>query len=174
MKSTKFIVICGSFCAVMIAVQLVLSAVAGVELVTPIFFAFCFVLGLKYGVAVASVFSVLRCLFFGFSPNVIVLYLVYYNCFALVVGGIGKLFSHCYSIKSHVVATVLAPIITAVFTLLDDIITPIMLGFNLLSAKAYFLSSLPIITTQMLCSLITVAVLFAPLVKALKLAIRNK
>ena len=41
----------------------------------------------------ATCFSLLRCLLFGFYPNIIILYLIYYNLFALLFGTLGKKFS---------------------------------------------------------------------------------
>lgn len=76
-------------CALLLTVQYVLSFVPGVELVTALFLAFCMFFGWRCGVLTATAFSLLRCFLFGFYPNVIVLYLVYFNAFALFFGWLG-------------------------------------------------------------------------------------
>ena len=68
-SAVREIASCAVMTAFLLAVQLALSAVSGVELVTAIFLVFC--------------------LMFGFFPNVVVLYLVYYNLFALIFGFAG-------------------------------------------------------------------------------------
>ena len=54
--------------ALLIACQLALSAVQGVEVVTVLFLSFCYSFGVRRGLVVANCFSLLRCLLFGFSP----------------------------------------------------------------------------------------------------------
>ncbi len=78
------------FAALLIVVQLALSPLAGVELVTVLFLAYCTVFGIAMGCITATAFSLLRCLLFGVNPTVIVLYLIYYNAFALLFGFIGR------------------------------------------------------------------------------------
>ena len=73
-----------------LAVQCALSFVAGVELVTAFLLVFCYVFGAKYGMVTATAFSLLRNFIFGFAPDVIVLYLIYFNAFALLFGAMGK------------------------------------------------------------------------------------
>ncbi len=84
--SVKQITTCAVMTALLIVLQFVLSPVAGVELVTVFLLCFCTVYGAKTGCITATAFSLLRCLLFGFSPNVLILYLVYYNLFALLFG----------------------------------------------------------------------------------------
>ena len=79
MKSAKEIIIPAVFTAMLIGVQLVLSGVAGVELVTVLLLTFTYVFGLKQGFIVANAFSILRCALFGFFVNVVLLYLIYFN-----------------------------------------------------------------------------------------------
>ena len=76
-------------CAVLLVAQFVLSFVPGVELVTALLLAFCYLFGIRCGMLTATAFSLLRCFIFGFYPNVIVLYLVYFNAFALFFGWLG-------------------------------------------------------------------------------------
>ena len=64
--------------------------VSGVELVTVFLLAFCYVYGARCGCCVATAFSLLRCFLFGFYPDVILLYLIYYNAFALLFGTTGR------------------------------------------------------------------------------------
>lgn len=80
---------CAVMTALLIAVQYALGFVPGVELVTVFLLAFCYVFGAKYGVIVATAFSLLRCFVWGFYPNIIVLYLIYFNVFALLFGLLG-------------------------------------------------------------------------------------
>ena len=81
---------CAVMTALLIAVQLALGYISGVELVTVFLLCFCCTYGVRCGVLTATAFSLVRCLIWGFSPNVIVLYLVYYNAFAVLFGVIGK------------------------------------------------------------------------------------
>ena len=64
--STRFITSTALFTAILIAVQFALSGVAGVELVTVIFLAFCYCAGQRAGLTVGICFSLLRCFLFGF------------------------------------------------------------------------------------------------------------
>ena len=93
MKYTRFITITALYIALLLCVQLALSGVQGVELVTVFFLAFCFTVGAKAGVTVAIGFSLIRCFLFGFFPTVIVLYSVYYTGFALFFGFLGHKFN---------------------------------------------------------------------------------
>ena len=170
MKSAKEIIIPAVFTAMLIGVQLVLSGVAGVELVTVLLLTFTYVFGLKQGFIVANAFSILRCALFGFFVNVVLLYLIYFNLFVLVIGLIGKAFKRGYSLKIHIVLTAVAVVLTACFTLIDDIITPLMYSYSLYATKIYFTASLTIMIPQMVCALATVTLLFFPLYKTLTFA----
>ena len=88
------VAVCAVMTALLLAVQCALSFVAGVELVTAFLLVFCYVFGAKYGMVTATAFSLLRNFFFGFAPDVIVLYLIYFNAFALVFGAMGKRRGH--------------------------------------------------------------------------------
>ena len=167
MKSAKEIIIPAVFTAMLIGTQLVLSGVAGIEIVTVLLLSFTYVLGLKQGVIVANAFSLLRCLIFGFFVNVVFLYLVYYNLFVLVIGLLSRVLKKHYSIKIHALLTVVAVVLVACFTLLDDFITPLMYSYSAYATKLYFTASLTVMIPQMICALATVSVLFYPLYKAL-------
>ena len=84
------VAVCAVMTALLIAVQYALGFAAGVELVTVFLLTFCYVFGAAYGVLTATAFSLLRCFLWGFYPNVVVLYLIYYNAFALLFGMLGK------------------------------------------------------------------------------------
>lgn len=172
MRKTKQLTIIGLYTAILLGGQFALSSVSGIEIVTVSLLAFSFVFGVKSSILVATAFSVLRCVAFGFFPSVIILYLVYYNLFALCVGGIGNKLKRAYSLKNHIILTVVAVVLTVAFTLLDDVITPLYYGFDISSYSAYFLTSLPNMAVQSLCVLITSAVVFAPLYRVLNLAKR--
>ncbi len=88
--SVKKLTVCAATCALLIAVQFALSALSGVELVTVLFLCFCYTQGVAMGCMTATAFSILRCLIFGFSPNALILYLVYFNLFALLFGWLGR------------------------------------------------------------------------------------
>lgn len=64
----------------------------------------------------------------------------------------------------------IAAVCTAVFTLLDDIITPLIFGYSRLTALAYFYSSFTAMLPQVICTIITVCTLFAPLSAAIERA----
>ena len=88
-RSAKEIAYTGITVALLIGGQLAFSAISGVEIVTAVFALYCLVFGALRGVVVASAFSLVRCLVFGFFPQVILLYLIYYNSFAIIIGIIG-------------------------------------------------------------------------------------
>ena len=170
MRSTRFITITALYTALLIGVQFALSGIAGVELVTVFFLAFCFMIGVKAGVTVAVCFSTIRCFLFGFYPSVIILYLVYYIGFALFFGFLGNKFNRKTTLYTFLWIVILSTAFTAVFTLLDDVITPLFYGFGFNAAKAYFYSSLPFMLSQCICVAISVSLLFIPLCKALSFA----
>lgn len=168
MKKTKFIVRIAMCVALLIGGQLALTGISGVEIVTVMLLSFCFCYGIRQGVAIATTFSLLRCLVFGFQINVIVLYLVYYNLFAVFFGWLGKRFAGKVSFAKTVLVVVFAALFTVCFTLLDDIITPLMYGFHKKAAMVYFLQSLYAVIPQTICTVVTVSVCFHPLTKVIK------
>lgn len=62
-----------------------------VEVVTVLLLSFSYVFGPKKGVITATAFSLLRNFAFGFYFNVLILYLIYFNLFALLCGLCGKI-----------------------------------------------------------------------------------
>ncbi len=171
--STRFITSTALFTAILIAVQFALSGVAGVELVTVIFLAFCYCAGQRAGLTVGICFSLLRCFLFGFYPTVVVLYLIYYPSFALFFGFLGKKFGQDISIYRYIAIIGLATLFTILFTLLDDVVTPLMFGFNKTAMLSYFYASVPFMIAQSVCTLISVALLFKPLAKVFSIAKLN-
>ena len=168
MNKTKFIVRVAMSVALLIGGQVALSSISGIEIVTVMMLCFCFSYGIRHGVAIATTFSLLRCFVFGFQVNVIVLYLVYYNLFAVFFGWLGGRFSGETSPLKTVIVVVCAVVFTVFFTLLDDIITPLMFAFHPNAALAYFLGSLYAVIPQSVCAAVTVAVCFRPLTKVIK------
>lgn len=163
MYSAKEITVTAMYSALMIGVQLALSPVLGIELVTFMLAVFSVAFGVKRGITVAVTFSVLRCLIFGFFPAVVVLYLIYYPLFATVFGLMKKVKRGAYPLFCLTAAA-----LTACFTLLDDLITPLMLGITSSGAwKAYFLASLPVMLTQTASAAISSAVLYYPVKRVL-------
>ena len=169
--------------ALLIGVQFVFSFVPGIELVSLLLCVFCVAFGPVYGVIAAIAFALLRAFVFGFNPNVMILYVVYYPAFALATGFYGRLLKRA-RYKGDVadestesprkpakkgtialliaVLTVLVALITCTFTLLDDVITPFVMGFGRNSTAIYFYRSLPVMATQVACAATSVAVLFYP------------
>ncbi len=168
MKKTKFIVRVGMCVALLIAAQMALSAVTGIEIVTVILLCLCFCYGIRTGLAIATTFSLLRCFYFGFQVNVIVLYLLYYNLFALFFGWLGKRFAGKITLLKMGIIVASAVVFTICFTLLDDVITPLVYGFHGNAAKVYFLQSLPAMIPQTICAAVTVSALFTPLTKVIR------
>ena len=169
MITAKKIILPGVFTALLLGAQLVLSSVSGIELVTVLLLTFAYKYGSKQGVLVATAFSLLRCFLFGFFPSVVILYLVYYNLFAFVFGLIGRAMKRGYGLKKHILLIGMSVVLTVLFTLLDDVITPLMYAFTWEATKAYFWASLYTMLPQMLCAGLTVAILFPPLLRVLKL-----
>ena len=174
MRTTRFIALTALYTALLIGVQFVLSGVAGVELVTVFFLAFCYVIGVRAGITVAVCFSTIRCFLFGFYPTVIILYLVYYTGFALFFGFLGNKLNHKTNFSALLWVVILTTAFTAIFTLLDDVITPLFYGFGLNATRAYFYASLPFMLAQCICAVVSVSVLFVPLCRVLAFALGNK
>lgn len=168
MKQTKLIVRVAMCVALLIGGQLALSSVSGIEIVTVMMLCFCFCYGIRHGIAIATTFSLLRCLVFGFQVNVIVLYLIYYNLFAVFFGWLGVHFAGKVSLAKTVLVVVFAALFTLGFTLLDDVITPLMYGFHKKAAMVYFLQSLYAVIPQTVCTVVTVSICFHPLTRVIK------
>jgi hypothetical protein len=136
-----------------------------VEIVTVLFTAFCFYFGRWKGMAVGTAFSILRILIFGFMPNVVLLYLIYYNLFALVIGSIGKTMDKKLNIKGIILVVVAVAILTIFFTILDNFITPLMYSYGMEAFKAYFVASIATVIPQTICAILSVSLIFPPLIK---------
>ena len=163
-RSAKESAFLATFVAMLIAIQLAFSMLAGIEIVTALFVAYALVMGVVRGTIVAVCFSLLRCLLFGFFPTVLILYLTYYTFVAILFGLLGKLRIDNLFLKT-LIMTVTACICTAGFTLLDDVVTPWYYAYTLEAQKAYFIASIPVMISQVICVGISVAVLFPPLYK---------
>ncbi len=174
MNSAKKVILSGVFTALLIGGQLVLSGVSGIEIVTVLLLTFAYKYGIAQGLLVANAFSLLRCFIFGFMPNVVALYLVYYNLFVLVFSSLGQLFKGSYSLKKHAVILIVAVIMTALFTMTDNVITPLMYGFNKNATQAYFVASLYTVIPQIICTFATVLTLFPMLIRVLNLKGQNE
>ncbi len=167
MKRTKEIAIIGMYTALLIGAQLVLFAVSGIEVVTILFCCFCYRFGVKKGVLLAIAFSLLRCIVFGFIVNVVILYLIYYPLLAIVFGVVGKKLTKEITIKKVIIVSVIAFIMTILFTLIDDILTPLIYLYNIKMFKAYFVASLLTLIPHAITTLIIFLLLFYPIVKLL-------
>ena len=165
MRTAKEIALISIYTALLIGGQLVLSGIAGVEVVTVLLLAFSYYFGIKSGLAVANAFSLLRCLVFGFFPTVMILYLIYYNLFVIVFGLWGMKFKGRYGIKAHAILLITALFMTALFTVLDNIITPLYFGYSAGTTKAYWVSSLAAVIPQLVCTGATVLLLLPALLK---------
>lgn len=168
MNNTKKITVIGLYVAILLGSQFALSTISGVELITALLLCFCCVFGVIMGVTVATVFSVARCLLFGFYPSIILLYLIYYNAFALFFGSVGKKLTESFSLLKFVLIVISAVLFTACFTLLDDVITPLFYGLDSESALAYFYSSFSFMLPQLVCTFASVSVLYIPVTKLYK------
>lgn len=158
MKQTKDVTVIAMYTALLIAAQYALSFAAGVEVVSAMIAVFAAVFGTKKGVILAVSFSVVRCLAFGFFPTVIVLYLVYFPLYAFVMSLPAK-----KNVDRIWVAVPLAAALTACFTLIDDVLTPLLMSFSKKAWSAYFYSSLPTMLTHVLSVTAGTLVLYAPL-----------
>ena len=168
MEKTRFVVRVAMCVALLIGGQMALSGISGIEIVTVMLLCFCFHYGIRHGIAVATTFSLLRCFFFGFQVNVIVLYLVYYNLFALFFGWLGKRITGRISLPKLCVIVASAVVFTVLFTMLDNVITPLIFAFHKNAAAVYFAQSLYALVPQTICTAVTVSILFVPLTKILQ------
>ncbi len=163
MTTAKKLALISVFTALLVGCQFALSFLSGVEVVTVLFLTFAFTFGIKPSLLVATAFSLLRCFIFGFFPSVIALYLIYYNLFAVVVGSIGNKTKGKLTPKTHLALVGAALLLTLLFTLLDDVITPIFYSFTWEAAVAYAYASLTLCIPQTICAVVTVGLLFPAL-----------
>ena len=168
LRGVGYVAVVAVFTALLLAAQYALWFVKGVEAVTVLLLVFSYRFGVRCGVLSAVAFSLLRCLLFGFFPNVVLLYLIYYPLFAACFGGVGNALRRRADLKTQLLLTALAVLFTAFFTLLDDAVTPLFYGYTKEAALAYFLASLPTMAMQCACALLTVFLLFRPLMAVLR------
>ena len=162
-KSAKECAFIAVFVATVIAAQLALSSIPGVEVVTVLFVAYAFAVGCNRSMLSATIFSFLRQIIFGFYPTVLVLYLVYFNLLTLTFGCLGKKIKNE---KKYLILIVLITCVgTATFTLLDNVITPLWYGYGAKATRAYFIASLSFMIPQIVCTAVSVTVLFLPLLR---------
>lgn len=170
MKAAKEIALISVFTALLIGGQFVLSGISGIEVVTVLLLSFSYYFGVRRGLFVANAFSLLRCLIFGFFPTVIILYLIYYNLFVWVFGLLGHKFHKKLDLLILFILVIVACLMTALFTCLDDIITPLFYKFSLNTAKAYAIASLTSLIPQVICTILTVTLMTPVLIKVFKAA----
>lgn len=123
LSAAASVAVCAVECAVLIAAQVALGAVAGVELVTVLLLTFSAYFGLICGVTTAICFSLLRCLIWGFYPAVIALYLIYYPLFALTFALLGKTGDRptvlkCVSVNALLLIFTVVPTVSAALDLI--------------------------------------------------------
>ena len=169
MNKAKKIAICGAFCALLIVVQYAFSAIKGVELVTLFFVAFCFTFGGLYGLLVAFSFSLLRVLLYGFFPNVLILYLVFYPTLALAAGGLGKRLKESSNVKQLIAIILFALLFTVYFSALDCVITPLFYKYAQKAWMAYVYQCIPVCLIQCCSTFVSFLLLFLPLKKTFNL-----
>ena len=160
------------FVALLLAAQFVFSFLPGVELVTVLFIVYAFSCGVRRGMLAATAFSLLRQLLFGFFPNVLLLYLIYYNALTACFGWLGHKVDK--PLKNLWWLVGLACLFTVSFTLLDDVITPLWYRYAEKAARAYFVAALSVMLPQVVCTAVTVGVLFLPLHKAFGLVTKRR
>lgn len=159
-SSAKELAYSAVFVALLIGGQLALSVLPGVEIVTVLYVAYAYVFGIRRGMVAATAFSLLRQLVFGFYPTVLILYLIYFNALAVLFGWLGG------RKKERLPAlTLIACLSTASFTMIDNILTSLWYGYTWKMAKTYFLASLPVMLPQIVCTAVTVSLLFLPVRK---------
>ena len=88
-----------------------------------------------------------------------------FNCLIIAKKKFGKDTSVLLKV---ITVTSVAAICTILFTLLDDIITPLFWGYSRLTALAYFYSSFTAMLPQTVCTIVTVTTLFEPLTSVMK------
>lgn len=165
MRTAKEIALISVFTALLIGGQFVLSGISGIEIVTVLLLSFSYYFGIRRGLLVANAFSLLRCFIFGFFVNVIILYLVYYNFFVVVFGILGAKFKKELNMKLLVLIVIIASLLTVIFTVLDDIITPLYYGFSIDTMKTYTIASLAAVVPQVICTVLTVILMLPILIR---------
>ncbi len=158
------------FVALTIAAQLCLAVIPGVELVTVLFVSYSFVFGVRRGMLAGIAFSLLRSFIFGFFPTVLILYLVYYSLLPLLFGWLGGRVKN--PLRALWWLALVACLCTAAFSMLDNIITPLWYGYTAKAARVHFFASFAVMFPQVVCTAVSVAVLFLPLQRVFRLVKR--
>lgn len=170
----KNIVIVALFVALLIAFQVALSWLNGIELITVMLASIAFYYGIKIVLSTVNIFLVVRSLIFGFFPSVMMLYFVYYNLFILCFGLIGKKAERKLSKRSYILSILMSVVMTIMFTALDNAITPLWYAFDWTATKAYWIFSLTAVVPQVICSLATMIIIFPILIKVYSITERVK
>ena len=150
----------------LIVAQLALSPISGVEIVSVLLASFSYIFGWKKGVVTALVFSLLRQFVFGFFPNVLLLYALYFSLWTMLFGYLGR------KRKKLPVIIFLGTLATVAFTLLDNLITPLWYGYAKRAWEVYAYASVATMIPHLLCVGLTLLFLFIPLTKAFSLVKR--
>lgn len=162
-RSAKECAFIAVFVALIICAQFALSFVPGVEIVTLLFVVFSFSMGIRRGVISALAFAFLRQIVFGFAPTVLILYLIYFPLLSLTFGMLGHKIKN--PLKFLLLIVLVACLCTVVFTMIDNVLTPLWYGYGEKSTRLYFMASLPFMIPQVICTAISVGCLFYPLHK---------
>lgn len=72
-------------------------------------------------------------------------------------------FKRKFSFKIHTLLILFSMLMTIIFTLMDNIITPLFYGFSSEATKAYLVASIFAMIPQVICVLFTTTILFRPL-----------
>ena len=103
----------------------------------------------------------------------VLLWVIFSLCAALCIFYDCVYFSHLKA-KGEILKVILlasaGAVMTALFTLLDDIITPVFWGYSRNTALAYFYSSFTAMLPQIICTVVSICTLFLPLCAAMKKA----
>jgi hypothetical protein len=161
LSPAKECVFIATFVAIMVVAQLTLSFVPGVEVVTVLFVTYACVMGVKRAIITGTIFSVVRQIVFGFYPTVLVLYIIYYNLLSVSFGFLGK--KEKDNFKFLMVTVIAACVFTVVFTMIDNVLTPLWYGYSKKATQLYFYGSLPFMLMQVINVGISVLILFFPL-----------
>ena len=168
MKKTKDLVVAPLCAAMLIGAQLILSGVAGIEIVSAMLLCFAYSLGSFRGATVATLFSVVRCFVFGFHINVLILYLIYFNLFAVFFGWLGARTSRKATPKMTIIVVIFAALFTVCFTFIDVGITSIMYGFSQSAIAVYLTASLSTMALHVASVVVSTLVFFLPIVRVLE------
>ena len=170
-RSAKECAYLAVFVALVIAAQLALAVLPNVEIVTVLFCSYAFTFGVKRGMLAATAFSLLRQFVFSVYPTVLILYLIYFNLLAVCFALLGKPIKK--PLKWIILIVAIACVCTAIFTMIDNVLTPLWYGYSKKSTILYFKASLPFMGVQVISVAISVSVLFFPLYRAFSLVKRT-